>query len=135
MSSSRKILFVDDDPNFLASLQRTFRQQLSFDTASSALEALALLKNQGPYAVIVADISMPGMSGIELLAKVTELAPETVQVLLTGSTDLETFVAAVEGRNIFRYLAKPCDVDALRGVIIEGLKRYGGKEDAEMTSS
>jgi len=100
MIASRKILFVDDDLDFLASLQRTFCQQLLFDTASSSLAALELLKNQGPYAVIIADIGMPGMNGIELLAKVTKLAPKTVQVLLTGSTDLETFVAAVEGKNI-----------------------------------
>jgi len=132
MPGARKILFVDDDPNFLASLRRTFRQQLLFDTAGSAQEALEFLHDHGPYAVIVADIGMPGMNGLQLLATVGVLSPKTVQVLLTGSTDLETFVAAVEGQNIFRYIAKPCDIDALRAVIVESLRQYGGEEGEEL---
>ena len=131
MPISGKILFVDDDSNFLSALQRTFRGQFVFDIAGSALEALELMQKQGPYAVIVADISMPGMNGLELLVKVGELSPKTVQVLLTGNDDLDTFVAAVEGKNVFRFIAKPCESDALRALLVESLEQYRVREGDE----
>ena len=60
-----RILFVDDDPNLLASFQRSFRKTFPFDTAAGAEEALAFLR-KGTYSVIVVDMRMPGMDGMEL---------------------------------------------------------------------
>jgi DNA-binding NtrC family response regulator len=124
MNNSGKILFVDDDPNFLAAVERTLRKQFVFDTATSGQAALALLASSGPYAVIVSDIGMPGMNGIELIAKVTASFPTVIQVVLTGKTDLETFSESVNQGNVFRYIAKSYDGDALRDVLSESLEEY-----------
>jgi DNA-binding NtrC family response regulator len=128
VKTPRKILFVDDDANFLAALRRTFRNQFIFDTANSGQEALHLLKSEGPYAVIVVDIDMPGISGIELLSRLSAESPKTVQVVLTGKVDLDTFVESVERGKIFRYVAKSFDGDALRSVLWESLKQYDDDE-------
>jgi len=124
MNNSGKILFVDDDPNFLAAVERTLRKQFVFDTATSGQAALALLASSGPYAVIVSDIGMPGMNGVELIAKVTASFPTVIQVVLTGKTDLETFSESVNQGNVFRYIAKSFDGAALREVLSESLEKF-----------
>jgi DNA-binding NtrC family response regulator len=65
-----------------------------------------MLISKGPYAVIVTDLDMPGMNGMTLLAKVSVEAPRTAQVVLTGKNDMQTFADTVEGKDVFRYLAK-----------------------------
>ena len=121
---SQKILFVDDDANLLAALQRNLRKQFSFDTALGGEEALALIKSSGPYAVIVADMQMPGMDGVELLSKVRELAPDTVRVMLTGNADQLTATNAVNKGRISTFLNKPCEPETLRLTLETGLKQY-----------
>ena len=73
---NNRILFVDDDPNLLAALSRSLRKLFTFDTALSGAEALQKLDRDGPYAVVVADQTMPGMNGVELLETVREVAPD-----------------------------------------------------------
>jgi len=124
MPNSEKILFVDDDPNYRAVLQRAFMGHFPFDIASSGQEALDWLNTRGPYAVIVSDLDMTSMNGLELLSKVSVLAPKTVQMVLTGEADFHTFAQVTEGRNIFRYLAKPCAREDLRAQLIECLTQY-----------
>ena len=65
---SAKVLFVDDEPNVLQSIRRTLRKEFDLDTAEGGDEALNLLNANGTYAVIVSDMRMPGMNGVELLA-------------------------------------------------------------------
>ena len=89
---NNRILFVDDDPNLLAALSRSLRKLFTFDTALSGAEALQKLDRDGPYAVVVADQTMPGMSGVELLETVRELAPDTVRLMLTGNADQKSAV-------------------------------------------
>jgi len=121
---SQKILFVDDDPNLLAAMQRNLRKQFSFDTALGGEEALTLIKSSGPYALIVADMQMPGMDGVELLSKVRELAPDTVRVMLTGNADQLTATNAVNKGRIFSFLNKPCEPETLRFTLEAALKQY-----------
>jgi len=68
-------------------MQRNWRKQFTFDTAVGGAEALALIKKSGPYAVIVADMQMLEMNGVEWLTKVCTLAPDTMRVMLTGNAD------------------------------------------------
>ena len=103
-----KILLVDDEPNILQSIQRQLRKRFTVVTATGGEEALRLLKEQGPFAVIVSDMRMPGMTGVELLAKVKEMYPEMTRLMLTGNADQETAMAAVNSGQIFRFLTKPC---------------------------
>lgn len=124
MPQPPRILFVDDDPNVLAAFQRTLRKQFSFDTALGGTEALAMIKECGPYAVIVADMQMPGMNGIEFLARAREDAPETVRVMLTGNADQQTAVEAVNQGAVFRFLTKPCPPEQLHTTLETSLKHY-----------
>lgn len=122
--STRKILFVDDDPNVLAGFQRTLRNQFAFDTALGGAEALELMKTAGPYAVIVADMRMPGMEGVEFLERVRDEAPDTVRLMLTGNADQQTAVDAVNRGQVFRFLNKPCGADTLVGALQTSLRQY-----------
>lgn len=105
---AEKILFVDDEPNILQSIQRQLRGRFSLQTAGGGDEALRILKEEGPFAVIVSDMRMPGMNGVELLSRVKDSYPETVRLMLTGNADQETAMEAVNSGQIFRFLTKPC---------------------------
>lgn len=119
-----KILFVDDDENLLAAIQRTLRKQFVFDTALGGLPALELLRTKGPYALIVSDMSMPGMNGSEFLERARRVAPDTVRIMLTGNADQQTAIDAVNRGHVFRFLSKPCPPDTLVPAIEHGLKHY-----------
>lgn len=119
-----RILFVDDDPNVLAAFQRNLRKQFSFDTAISGQEGLAMIKECGPYAVIVADMQMPGMNGVEFLTRARQDAPDTVRVMLTGNADQQTAAIAVNEGAIFRFLTKPCEPQQLQSTLETSLKHY-----------
>ena len=105
---TEKILFVDDEPHVLQSIQRQLRKRFELETASGGEDALQILRNDGPFAVIVSDMRMPGMNGIELLAKVKDAYPDMVRIMLTGNADQETATEAVNTGQIFRFLNKPC---------------------------
>jgi response regulator RpfG family c-di-GMP phosphodiesterase len=120
-----KILFVDDEPNVLSGFQRKLRKDFPLDIALGGEQALAMMQNQGPYAVIVSDMQMPGMNGIEFLAKVEAKAPDTVRMMLTGNADQKTAVDAVNRGHIFRFMTKPCEPELLAEMLQAGLKQYG----------
>jgi len=119
-----KILIVDDEKPILDSLRRNLARRYEIVTAEGVEEGLAALKSQGPFAVILSDLSMPGMDGVKFLARAKELSPGSVRMMLTGHGDFETAVAAVNEGNIVRFLIKPCPVDALIRAIDAGLEQY-----------
>ena len=80
----KKILFVDDEPNVLQSIRRQLRKEFDLDTAEGGEEALQMLNANGTYAIIVSDMRMPGMNGVEVLAQAKKDSPETVRMMLTG---------------------------------------------------
>ncbi len=107
------ILLVDDEPNVLESLERQLRKRFTVRTAASGQEALQVLKDNGPFSVIVSDMRMPGMDGVQLLSQVKEAFPDTVRLMLTGNADQETATEAVNKGQIFRFLTKPCSAATL----------------------
>lgn len=111
-----KLLCVDDEPFILSALQRLFRGQYEVFTATSGAAALQLLAKT-PVEVVISDQRMPGTTGIELLAKVREMAPETMRILLTGYADLPATLAAVNSGEVYRYVTKPWNNDYLRRVV------------------
>ncbi len=121
---SEKLLFVDDDANILEAYRRHLRKQFQIDTALGGEEGLALIAGHGPYAVVVADMRMPGMDGIQFLAKVREEAPDTVRIMLTGNADQRTAIDAVNEGNIFRFLTKPCPPERLASALNAALEQY-----------
>ena len=110
---TEKILLVDDEPNVLQSMRRQLRKRFEITTAESGDEALVILKEKGPFAVIVSDMRMPGMNGVQLLSTVKDSFPDTVRMMLTGNADQETASEAVNAGQIFRFLTKPCSTAVL----------------------
>ncbi|HBX54908.1 response regulator [Pseudomonas sp. UBA2684] len=108
MPAPIRILFVDDEERILRSLAMQFRRQYEVLTESDPRRALERLKSE-PVQIIVSDQRMPQMSGAELLAEAREIAPETLRILLTGYSDLDAAVEALNSGGIFRYLTKPWD--------------------------
>jgi response regulator RpfG family c-di-GMP phosphodiesterase len=110
---TEKILFVDDEINILESITRQLRKRFTLKTACSGQEALQILKDEGPFAVIVSDMRMPGMDGVQLLSTVKDLFPDTVRMMLTGNADQGTAIEAVNKGQIFKFLNKPCSTAIL----------------------
>ncbi len=92
---TEKILLVDDELNILQSMQRQLRKRFEIVIAESGAEALTVLKSKGPFAVIVSDMRMPGMDGVQLLSRVKESYPNVVRMMLTGNADQATASEAV----------------------------------------
>jgi response regulator RpfG family c-di-GMP phosphodiesterase len=108
-----RLLCVDDDPNVLSALSRVLRPHYDVTTSTSALAALAQLEGGESYHVVVSDLRMPEMDGVAFLGRVRQQAPDTARVLLTGNADLSGAIAAVNEGQVFRFLVKPCEADAL----------------------
>jgi len=122
--TSPAILFVDDDENVLECMKRQFRRKYDVQTALGPHEGLQTFRRDGPFSVVVSDLQMPGMNGIQFLSAVRNQSPETVRIMLTGQGDLSAAVAAVNQGAIFRFLVKPCAPAVLDKVIEAGLDHY-----------
>ena len=119
-----KVLLVDDDAMVLAGLKRHLRNKFRIETALSGEEGLKKVEENGPYAVIVSDFSMPGMNGIEFLCRVKETDPDTVRMMLTGTADMSTAIQAVNEGSIFQFHPKPCPAEILGKAIQSGIDSY-----------
>ncbi len=119
-----RILFVDDEPNILDGFQRQFRKRFPLDTALGPEQGIELLKTRGPYTVVVSDLSMPGMNGIQFLAEARKMSPQTVRIMLTGNADTAAAIGAVNQGNIFRFLLKPCVAEVLGKTIEAALEQH-----------
>ncbi len=122
--TTAKILFVDDEQNVLNAISRTVRGKFDFETALSVTGALELIEDRGPFAVVVTDLKMDNIGGMELADRIRSVSPDTVCVILTGHADIDTAVAAVNEGKIFRYLTKPCPPDVLTSTIKEAIRKY-----------
>ncbi len=121
---SNRVLLVDDDANILAAFQRQLRKKADIRTASSGAAGLEILRDAGPFAVVVTDYCMPEMNGIEFLSQVRRISPDAVRMLLTGSADLEAAIQAVNQGHIFRFLTKPCASEDLLKALAAGIQEY-----------
>ncbi|MDQ3818403.1 MAG: response regulator [Acidobacteriota bacterium] len=121
---AEKILCVDDDPNILQAYQRALRKDFCIEIAESGEQALKMVEEDGPYAVIVSDMRMPIMDGVQLLARVKELAPDSTRIMLTGNADQRTAIEAVNAGYIFRFLTKPCPPEQLAKALSSSVEQY-----------
>jgi len=121
-----RILFVDDEPDLLEGVQRMLfreRQRWEMHFATSGAAGLAELA-KAPFAVVVADMRMPQMDGIEFLKRARQGVPETVRMMLTGNTDQETAIKAVNDGNVFRFMTKPVTREVLVQVVEAGIEQH-----------
>jgi len=121
---TEKILVVDDEQNLLNAIYRQLRKSFHIDTALGPEQGLTAVENKGPYAVVISDLRMPAMDGIQFLARVKQINPETVRMMLSGNTDLEMTIQAVNEGNIFRFFTKPCPPEILAGGLRSGIEQY-----------
>lgn len=119
-----KVLFVDDDENLLRGVRRTMRGKFNLSIAVGGEQALKTLAEDGPFAVCIADMRMPGMTGVELLETISKKYPETVGIMLTGNADQATAIEAINRGSIFRFFNKPCDDAMLESGIRAALRQY-----------
>ncbi len=121
---AERVLFVDDEENLLNAIRRQFRKEFNLQTATSGKEALSVIKSEGPFAVVVSDLRMPEMDGIQFLTAVRDKAPDTVRMMLTGNADVTAAMQAVNEGNIFRFMAKPCPTETLRAAVQSGIEQF-----------
>ena len=120
---TRTLLLLDDEANILASLKRLLRREgYTILIANNSTEAFELLSAH-PVGVVVSDQRMPDMTGTEFLSRVKDLYPDTIRMVLSGYTDLQSVIEAINEGSIYRFLTKPWDDDQLRGVIREAFQR------------
>jgi response regulator RpfG family c-di-GMP phosphodiesterase len=119
-----RVLFVDDDPQLTAAFGRAYRKRYDFHSASSGDEGLERIRTSMPFAAVVADMRMPGMDGVEFLAQVKGISPDTTRIMLTGQADLDTAMEAVNKGHVFRFLNKPCDEENLAEVLDSAIRQY-----------
>lgn len=119
-----KILVVDDDANLLAAVERQFHRKYNMVIAEGGNEGLRRLKAEGPFAVIISDMRMPDMNGIQFLTYAHSIYPDTVRIMLTGNSDIETAMHAVNEGNIFRFLLKPCHKSTLEWALEAAVEQH-----------
>ncbi len=123
-SSKLKLMVVDDEPDNLDLLYRTFRREFKVYKADGALTALDILDEEGEMALIISDQRMPVMNGTEFLSKTVERFPETIRILLTGYTDVEDLVDAINTGQVFKYITKPWSPEELKATVRQASELY-----------
>ena len=124
MEEKLKLLVVDDEPDNLDLLYRTFRRDFTVFKATSGAEALNLLDEKGEMAIIISDQRMPKMNGTELLSRTVERFPDTIRMVLTGYTDVEDLVSAINSGKVFKYITKPWNSKKLKEVVEQAAETY-----------
>ncbi|MBC6473259.1 MAG: SpoIIE family protein phosphatase [Hormoscilla sp. GM102CHS1] len=119
-----KLMVVDDERDNLDLLYRTFRKEFQVHRADSGIKALEVLEQQEEMAIIISDQRMPEMNGTEFLEKTVEQFPDTIRILLTGYTDVEDLVDAINAGKVFKYIVKPWTPTDLKAVVEQAAETY-----------
>jgi CheY-like chemotaxis protein len=119
-----RILVVDDEEAILETMTFTFEDEYDVLTSASPREALALLDQNAPVAVVISDQRMPEMTGVELLAAVYARHPNTVRVILTGFADMDATIGAINAGHVYAYVTKPWEPDQLKQVVRRGVEHH-----------
>jgi len=108
-----RVLYVDDEEQNLISFKATFRREYTIFTALSGEEGLEIVRNNEIH-LIITDQRMPGMTGVQFLEKVVPEFPDTIRMILTGFSDIEVVIEAINSGRVFRYITKPWNNNELR---------------------
>ncbi len=119
-----KLMVVDDESDNLELLYRTFWRDFQVFRADGADQALEILAQEGEMAIIISDQRMPMMNGTEFLGKIVDLFPDTIRILLTGYTDVEDLVEAINSGKVYRYITKPWNPGKLKEIVKEAVNTY-----------
>ncbi len=111
-----RVLYVDDEKNNLLSFKASFRRDFDISIAESGNEALDILESN-EFDIIITDQRMPEMTGIQFLESVLKSYPEPIRILLTGFSDIQAVIDAINKGQVYRYLTKPWNEDEIRQII------------------
>ncbi len=123
-----RLLIVDDELSNLQKLRRTFVEDFQIQQALSGEEALGLIGRQ-PFEVIITDQKMPGMTGVELLSRSLIACPESIRIILTGYTEVDYLMDAINQGQVHRYITKPWEPFALRQTVLQDLEHFRLKRE------
>lgn len=132
---SEKILFVDDDAIALEGLKLASGRMFDATYALGSDKALQIVEKEGPFAVIVSDLKMPGLNGVQFFSKVREKHPATIRIMLTGVRDMDAAVSAVNIGEVYRFYTKPIKPELLREALQAGIEKYNSKANAAEDSN
>ena len=121
---NNKILCVDDEESILRGFQLNLRKDFEVHLASDGVEGLEVFEKEGGFALVLSDMRMPRMNGADMQAEIKKQNHEDSTILLTGHTDFDSAMAAVNDGNVFRMLSKPCPPERLIKVLKDGLEQH-----------
>jgi len=124
-----RLLFIDDEEINRNNFQQTFADEYEILPAASGKEALEIMAREDDLALILSDQRMPGLSGAEILARARELAPQAERIMITGYSDPEDMIAAINQGQVYRYILKPWASGELRIAIIQAVERHRLKQE------
>lgn len=130
-----KILVVDDDENYLASIRRIMRGHFITITTTDPVQALKIIEYQGPFAVVISDFRMPFMNGIELFSKIITIDNRIQRIMLTGCAELQMAIDAVNRGKITGFLTKPTPAGTIRFVVLDAIRTYNECLAGELITS
>jgi response regulator RpfG family c-di-GMP phosphodiesterase len=125
-----KILYVDDEENNLQAFKATFRRDYKIFIAISAKEGEEILSKE-KVDIIITDQRMPEKTGVEFLESIIPIHPEPIRLLLTGYTDIQAVIDAINKGQVYHYLTKPWEEDYLRTVIKNAYEVYALRKENE----
>ena len=119
-----RILVVDDEEAILETMSFTFEDDYEVHTANDPRRALDLLDTKGPFAVVLTDQRMPDMSGVEFVTEVWRRHPTTVRMILTGFSDMDAIIQAINDGHIYAYITKPWEPDHLKQLMKQAVEHH-----------
>ncbi len=123
-ATPRRILVVDDEEAILETMMFTFQDEYEVYTSTDAREALKILDDKAPVAVVLTDQRMPNMTGVEFVTKVCERHPETVRMILTGFADMDAIIQAINDGHVYAYITKPWEPEELKQVMRRAVEHH-----------
>jgi response regulator RpfG family c-di-GMP phosphodiesterase len=128
------VLYIDDEPHNLTSFKASFRRHFNIYTVEEAAEARKILEHKEVH-VILSDQRMPKMTGIEFFESILDVFPEPIRILLTGYTDVNAVIDAINRGQVYKYLTKPWNEDDVRNSIEKAHEVFRlRRENEELTN-
>lgn len=132
--AEKTFLVVDDEPDILDAIKRLFRRQYRVLTAQTAEEAFELLASE-PVQVVMTDQRMPRTSGVEFLTELRQRYPDVVRVLLTGYSNIDNIVDAINEGHVYRYISKPWNPSELKLFVAQAFDHYSAQRERQQLVS
>ena len=127
---NRKVLCVDDEESILKGMHLHLSREFDLSTTTSGEEGLKTFREEGPFAVVVGDMRMPGMDGTDMLKQIKDLDPKVKTILLTGHADFEVGGAdLLQSGQLYRIFTKPCSPAKLKSNIETGIRDYNAPDE------